>query len=213
LPPYSRGGEAQFTLYEREAAAGTEERDRGSEPDSSEEHSGWRRFADRVRAFLGKAAEQFGEYLRDEASGTPEEERGPWVRFIGAGRKVFGGYFHHDGERLAEGLEEAKALAIQEALRRLDAAGPLDDGHGHAHHPPDEHHRDPSRPGVDVEPPEPDDRPQDGQETPLSAWADAAELWAWENAQQAAESGVEGPEADETGDPSPCGLDGWDVEP
>ncbi len=44
-------------------------------------------------------------------------------------------------------------------------------------------------------------------------WEDEAELWAWDSAQLEAEFGQEGPEADETSDPTPPDAGGLDIEP
>jgi hypothetical protein len=83
----------------------------GTPADTSEEHTGWRRFVDRVRAFDFKARAL--EFLHDETSGAPEAERGFAARLFDAGRKLIEGWHQHNGRELTEGLDEAAALAAE----------------------------------------------------------------------------------------------------
>ncbi len=83
----------------------------GTPADTSEEHTGWRRFVDRVRAFDFKARAM--EFLHDETSGAPEAERGFAARLFDAGRKLVEGWHQHNGRELTEGLDEAAALAAE----------------------------------------------------------------------------------------------------
>jgi hypothetical protein len=124
----------------------------GTPADTSEERSGWRRFADRVKSYAAKAAELW----HDEGSGAPEGERSVAHRLIDAGRKLWTARAHRDGKAFAEAAWEAAEIAREEAMRLLEAAQPPEP----VHMPPDGQHRDRARPGGNVEPPEPDDRPQ-----------------------------------------------------
>ncbi len=99
----------------------------GTPATTAEEHTGWRRFVDRVRAFDLKA--KAIEFWQDETSGAPEAERGFAARFVDAGRKLFEGWHHHYGPALTEGLDDAASLvsdleAEREGRRPANPADP-----------------------------------------------------------------------------------------
>jgi hypothetical protein len=95
----------------------------GTPADTSEEHVGWRRFVDRVRAFQAKAVELWN----DETSGAPEADRGFAARLFDTGRKLAGGWRHHNNQELIEGLDDAAALESALEAGRAGAKPP-DDG-------------------------------------------------------------------------------------
>jgi hypothetical protein len=139
------------TMREREdAPRGTPDEWRTKQPgeggDRREEFTAWERLAARMRSYAERARELFN----DETSGGPDDERGPWQRFIGAAKHVVRGWTRRDIDELAEGVREGIELIAD------DPAG--------GHSPPAEPRREPPRPDAQVDASEPDDRPQ--PETP-----------------------------------------------
>jgi hypothetical protein len=75
--------------------------------DTSEQHSGWRRFVDRARAFQARAE----EFWHDETSGgVAESDRGFAARVFDSGRKLLHGYSRRNVMEIKEGFELATGL-------------------------------------------------------------------------------------------------------
>ena len=79
--------------------------ERGTPAATAEEHTGWRRFVDRVRASAA-------EFWRDESSGVPEGQRGIAARLFDAGWRLFVGIREGEGVELAEGVQQSAELAM-----------------------------------------------------------------------------------------------------
>jgi hypothetical protein len=118
LPPLASGAEVTLSPLGGAAPADLPPLEPATAPDSSEEHTGWRRFADRVRGLAAKAA----ELLHDESSGG-ENGHGVVQRVLSMGRKVVGGWHHHNAQELNEGLAEGADIAAAE-LEKKAAAPP-----------------------------------------------------------------------------------------
>jgi hypothetical protein len=79
--------------------------ERGTPATTAEEHTGWRRFVDRVRA---RAA----EFVKDETSGAPEGQKGIAARVFDAGIRLFVGIREGRGVELSEGIRQSTELAF-----------------------------------------------------------------------------------------------------
>jgi hypothetical protein len=115
----------------------------------------WRVFSDAAAG----ASERFSQYLRDESSGTPQEEGGPWARLVGKGRDALMGWMRRDGEAEKKAALEAAKIIQEEIARRVFDA-PVPDRRDR-HHPPDGQDGDDARHGAFVDAPQPDALPQD----------------------------------------------------
>jgi hypothetical protein len=113
LPPLASGAEVAFSPLASAAPADLPPLEPATAPDTSEEHTGWRRFADRVRGLASKAA----ELLHDESSGG-ENGHGVVQRVLSMGRKVVGGWHHHNAQELNEGLAEGADIAADELAKK-----------------------------------------------------------------------------------------------
>jgi hypothetical protein len=113
LPPLASGAEVVFSPLSSAAPADLPTLEPATTPDTSEEHTGWRRFADRVRGLASKAA----ELLHDESSGG-ENGHGVVQRVLSMGRKVVGGWHHHNAQELNEGLAEGADIAADELAKK-----------------------------------------------------------------------------------------------
>jgi hypothetical protein len=183
VAPLERGGDSELAPVETGASEVAPALERGTPPDTSEKHFGWRAFSDRARGYVDQAFALW----RDESSGAPDGERGPWERFAGAAKHLIRGYQHRDSGELVEGVSEAVDLLKGDETgggskpTSTDNADPLptdsrqraERAHGEEvlHHfdegepsPPGEMRRDEARPDAQVDASEPDDRPQ--PETP-----------------------------------------------
>ena len=106
--------------------------ERGTPATTAEEHTGWRRFVDRVRA---KAA----EFFRDETSGAPEGQRGIAARMFDAGIRLFVGIREGEGVELAEGIQQSAELAYDLATEKPEETATTSggsDGEKPAREPP-----------------------------------------------------------------------------
>ena len=79
--------------------------ERGTLATTADEHTGWRRFVDRVRASAA-------EFWRDESSGVPEGQRGIAARLFDAGWRLFVGIREGECIELAEGVRQSAELAM-----------------------------------------------------------------------------------------------------
>jgi hypothetical protein len=182
----------------------------GQGSDQREGFTQWERFTRAMRAVKQGAI----DFLHDETSGRPEEERGLFARLFDAGRSLWMGFRLDDEMELAEGVADAAALA-RDLTKEQVAAAPETKAPETAHAPPDEPPGDRSRPGALVESPEPDRRPQQGTAGPLGPQAqpDPFDVWAAQAMRDAPAMGAEtAHEHSPDRQPEPEPGD-WDIEP
>ncbi|MBS0445094.1 MAG: MobA/MobL family protein [Proteobacteria bacterium] len=103
---FSRRWEGWQPLRRCEIPEGACALERGTPADTSDEHYGWRRFVDRVRAFADRAV----QFWHDETSGVPEPERGLAARAFDAGRKLWSGLKHDRVREAFDGLNDTADL-------------------------------------------------------------------------------------------------------